>query len=222
MGKLVLTYISTLCISIAAIRTTRAVRQAFLEHTLRQEIWHFDKQGNGAIAIQVSTNGNRINQGIADKLAIFVQSMSMFLASFIVALAIQWKLALITMTCIPAIFFFVSGSLAADAVIEAKVVKIYSRAGALAEETFSSIRTVHAFWAQKKMVKKYDELLQAAHVEGNKKSPIFGVLFSAQFFCVYSAIALAFWQGYRMYASGEVANVGKVFSYVPFVLKKCI
>lgn len=195
-------------------RTTRALRQAFLEHTLRQEVWQFDKQGNGAIAVQVTTNGNRINQGIADKLAIFIQSLAMFFASFIVALAIQWKLALITMTCIPAIFLFVSVSIGLDAAIESRITKIYSRAGVLAEETFSSIRTVHAFWAQKKMANKYDELLQQAHVEGKKKSPVYGVMFSAQFFCVYSAIALAFWEGYRMYASKEVPNVGKVFSYV--------
>lgn len=214
IGKLFLTYISTLCISIAAIRTTRAVRQAFLEQILRQEIWRFDKQGQGAIAIQVTTNGNRINQGIADKLAIFIQSLTMFLAAFVVALAIQWKLTLITMTCIPAIFLFVSVTIVLDARIESRVMKIYSRAGVLAEETFSSIRTIHAFWAHRKMANKYDELLQEAHVEGKKKSPIYGVLFSAQFFCVYSAIALAFWQGYRMYSSGEVSDVGKVFSYV--------
>lgn len=47
-----------------------------------------------------------------------------------------------------------------------------------------------------------------------KKSWIYAVLFSTQYFCVFSGIALAYWQGYRMYASGEIPDVGKVFTVV--------
>lgn len=207
-----LTYISTLSISIAAIRTTTALRQAFLEKTLRQEIWHFDKRSNGAIASQISTNGNRINQGIAEKLALLVQSLGTFFSAFIVALAVQWKLALITMSVIPAIFLVTFVCIALDAIVESRIVRIYSQAAVIGEESFSSIRTLHAFWAQSKMAKRYDSLLYEAHTEGKLKSPIYGVLFSTEYFFVYSGIALAFWQGHRMFASGEVPNVGKVFT----------
>jgi len=64
------------------------------------------------------------------------------------------------------------------------------------------------------MVTKYDVLLQKAHVEGSKKSLIYGVLFSSETFLIYSMISLAFWQGYRMFISGEVPNVGKIFTVV--------
>ncbi|OAP63660.1 hypothetical protein AYL99_02887 [Fonsecaea erecta] len=214
IGKLGATYIATGAISISATRTTRSFRKAFLEATLRQEIWHFDRQTNGATATQVTTNGNRVQTGIAEKLVFVIQGLSMFLASFVVALARQWKLALITMSVIPAIFIVTGICIAIDAVQEARVIRIYSRAAVLAEEVLSSIRTVHAFYAQKKMVQRYDTFLQEAHKEGNKKSPNYGVLFSTQYFCVYSAIALSFWQGFRMYRSGEIANVGEVFTVV--------
>lgn len=214
IGKFGATYISTATITISAIRTTRSLRQAFLESTLRQEVWHFDKQTNGATATQVTTNGNRIQSGIAEKLVFIIQSLAMFFASFIVALTAQWKLALITMSVIPAIFIVTGMCIAVDAVQEARIIRIYSRAAVLAEEVLSSIRTVHAFYAQKKMVESYDTYLQQAHKEGNKKSPNYGVLFSTEYFFVYSAIALSFWQGFRMYQSGEVADVGKVFTVV--------
>lgn len=218
LGKFVVTYISTAAITISAIRTTRSLRQAFLECTLRQEVWHFDKQDNGATATQVTTNGNRIQTGIAEKLALCIQGLSMFFAAFIVALATQWKLALITMSIIPAIFIITFICLAIDAVQESRITRIYSRAAVLAEEVLSSIRTVHAFYAQNKMVEKYNVYLQQAHEEGNKKGPNWGVLFSTEYFCVYSAIALSFWQGFRMYQSGEVPDVGKVFTVVLSVL----
>ncbi|OAL27658.1 hypothetical protein AYO20_09731 [Fonsecaea nubica] len=218
IGKFGTTYISTATISISAIRTTRTFRKKFLEATLRQEIWHFDKQTNGATATQVTTNGNRIQTGIAEKLAFVISGLSTFLASFVVALAAQWKLALITMSVIPAIFIVTGVCIAIDAAQEARVLRIYSRAAVLAEEVFSSIRTVHAFYAQKKMAQKYDVFLEEAHKEGNKKSPNYGVLFSMQFFFVYAGIALSFWKGFRMYQSGEVENVGDVFTVVLSVI----
>ena len=214
LARFGLSYITTVAITISATRTVRAFRQAFLSHTLRQEIWHFDKQSNGATATQVTTNGNRINQGIAEKLTFAIQSLSMFFSSFIVALAVQWKLTLITMSIIPMIFIVTGVCIAIDAPQEARITKIYSQAASLAEEAFSSIRTIQAFWAYSKMSEQYDEFLRAAHKEGNKKSPNYSVLFSTEYFCVYSGIALSFWQGFRMYQSGEIANAGEVFTVV--------
>jgi ATP-binding cassette subfamily B (MDR/TAP) protein 1 len=78
----------------------------------------------------------------------------------------------------------------------------------------SSIKTIHAFGAQQKIVNRYDEYLQTAHKEGNKKSLLFGILFSAQTFLVMSGTALAFWEGFRLFQSGEIDNVGTVFTVV--------
>lgn len=96
---------------------------------------------------------------------------------------------------------------------EARIVKIYSQASTVAQEALNSIKVLHAFEARPKIVKKYDDHLQRAHVEGNKKSPNFGTLFCSQYFCLYAGIALCFWQGLRMYQGGEVSDVGKVFTY---------
>lgn len=78
----------------------------------------------------------------------------------------------------------------------------------------SSIKTIHAFGAQQKIVNRYDEYLQTAHKEGNKKSLLFGIMFSAQTFLVMSGTALAFWEGFRLFRSGEIDSVGTVFTVV--------
>lgn len=206
------TYIGTILVTISAIRTTRSLRLAFLEKTLRLEVWHFDKMTVGSTATQVTTNGNRINQGIAEKLFILVHTLSMFFSSFIVALTIQWKLSLIVMSTIPAIFIITGICLVVETKQESKILRLYSRAGVLAQEALSSVRTIHAFNSQSKMSKKYDEYLEKAEKIGRTKAPNWGVLFSTEYFFVYAAIALAFWQGYRMYASGEISEVGTVFT----------
>ncbi|KAH7355346.1 ATP-binding cassette, subfamily B, member 1 [Rhexocercosporidium sp. MPI-PUGE-AT-0058] len=218
VAKLLLSYISTITICISAIRTTRDLRQDFLRHTLRKETWHFDLQDASSVAVLVTTNGSRINKGVADKLAFLVQYLAMFIAAFVVALAVQWKLALITMSVIPAIFVITAGVLAADAPVEARIMRIYSKGGSIAQEAISTIRTIHAFWAQSKLIAKYDKYLMDAHTEGKKKSIFYGILFSTEYFCVFSGIALSFWKGYKMYRSGEIESVGTVFTVVFSVL----
>lgn len=92
--------------------------------------------------------------------------------------------------------------------------KLYSQAGTIAQDAIASIKTIHAFGAQSKISNIYDEYLQKAHKEGNKKSLIYGILFSSQSFLVMSGTALAFWQGFRMFQSGEIPNVGTVFTVI--------
>ncbi|KAK3617121.1 hypothetical protein LTR56_025497 [Elasticomyces elasticus] len=214
VARFVIGYIATLCICIAATRTTRALRKAFLESLLRQEVWHFDKGGNGSPASQVTMNGNRVNQGIAEKLFALVQGISLFFSAYIVALAVQWKLALIVMSIVSAIFGTIGVCISIATPVETRQTRIYSRAAVLAQDAISSIKTIHAFGAQQKIVDRYDMFLEEAHKEGKKKSIIFGIIFSSQTFFVMSGTALAFWQGFRMFRSGEIGSVGTVFTVI--------
>ena len=92
--------------------------------------------------------------------------------------------------------------------------RLYSCAATIAQDAIGSIKTIYAFGAQQKIVNWYDEYLQTAHKEGNKKSLIYGALFSSQTFLVTSGTALAFWQGFRMYQSGEIRDVGTVLTVI--------
>ena len=56
VGRFVVGYFGTLGMGIAAARTTNSLRKAFLESLLRQDIEHFDLQGNGSVATQVTTS----------------------------------------------------------------------------------------------------------------------------------------------------------------------
>jgi len=166
------------------------------------------------VLTQSPTDGNRINQGIAEKLASAVQGTALFFSAFIVALAVQWKLALIVMSIVPVIIIVISICIGIDAKVEASITRIYSSASVVAQDAISSIKTVHAFWAQEKILDKYETYLEEAHRIGKKKSPVYGILFSTEWFLVLAGTALAFWEGYRLYAAGEIESVGKVINVV--------
>ncbi|KAI8941697.1 hypothetical protein NX059_002907 [Plenodomus lindquistii] len=218
VAKFGLVYVHSVGISVSAIRTTRALRIDFIKHILRQNIAYFDSSDAASVTTQTTTNANNVSNGISEKLTLTIQGISTFVTAFIVAFVIQWKLTLITISIVPTIIVVVGICVGLDDKNEKKMLAIYSNAGLLAEEVFSTVRTVHAFWLNPLLSQKYDAFLGEAMAEGMKKSPIYAVLFSTEFFCVYSGYGLAFWQGIRMYASGEISESGDVFVVILAVI----
>ncbi|KAL1615713.1 hypothetical protein SLS54_008843 [Diplodia seriata] len=212
IGRFCLVYIFTMCMTITGTRITRNIRYRFLQATLSQEIAYFDSGDGGSVTAKVTTNGNQVQQGICEKLGFTVQAIATFVSAVIVALATQWKLTLITITIAPVILLVIGVTVGMDAALEARILEVYSQAGALAEDVFSSVRNVHAFWMRPKLVRKYDGYLQKAHRLGSKKSPIWGFMFSVEFFCIYAGFALAFWRGVHMYAEGEIEDPGVIIT----------
>ncbi|KAF3479555.1 multidrug resistance protein 1 [Arthroderma uncinatum] len=212
--KFILVYIHTVAASIAAIRATKSLRLDFLRSLLRQDTSYFDSKKDGSPSVKVTANGNIITNGISEKLSIFVQSCATFVAAFAVAFGVQWKLTLITTCIVPAILIVTGVCMSIEVKSEDKLMAILSRSSLVAEEVFSSISTVHAFWLQPVMAKRYEGFLAELESVGIKKSPNYGTLFSTEFFCVYSGYGLAFWQGVRMYARGEVDEPGDIVTVI--------
>ncbi|PLB48611.1 ATP-binding cassette multidrug transport protein [Aspergillus steynii IBT 23096] len=214
VAKFGLVYIWTLSLSVSSLRTTKAVRIAFLTRLLQQDIAYFDSNQGGSPVVQVTTNANLVNQGISEKLGFAVQGVATFVAAFIVAFVVQWKLTLITICIVPVII--VVTSVCADIVVkqETNILRVNADAGSLAEEILASMKTVHAFSAFGKLTSKYDELGLEAKRLGLSQSLNMAILYSVEFFCVYAGYGLAFWQGVRMYARGEIAEPGTVVTVI--------
>ncbi|KAH7308692.1 P-loop containing nucleoside triphosphate hydrolase protein [Stachybotrys elegans] len=217
LGKFALTYAWTLLISITAIRTTKKLRVDFLRQTLRQEISFFDSP-SASVSGQITTNGNLINNGISEKLGLTIMGISTFVAAFVVAFAVQWRLTLIVISIVPVNIIVTVVCVAYDMVYEYLMFDIYSKSGSLAEEAFSTIRTVHAFWAFPKLSRRFTNIMEEAKKVGAKKSLLYAILFSCEFFCIFSGYGLAFWQGVRMYARGDISEPGTVVTVIFAVL----
>lgn len=191
-------------------RITRKIRINFLTSILSQEIAYFDKGASGSVSVLATTNGNLVQAGICDKLGFTLQAMATFLVAIIIALVTQWKLTLITITIAPIIIIVIGTVIGMDAGVESKLLNLYAKAGSLAEDVISSVRSVHAFWMRPKLVKKYDEYLEKAHVTSKIRSPLYGILFSTEYFLIFSGFSLCFWRGIHMYNEGEIDSPGDI------------
>ena len=212
IARLGLTYIYTTLNTFVAYRLVRSVRTHFVNSALRQEIAFFDLGTAGSIAMQATSNGTLIQGGLGEKLGLVFQSLATFVAAFILAFVVQWKLTLITSSIVPCLLISIGVISALEAAIETKILREYAQAGSFAEGILSSIRTIHAFDIRARLVEKYDDFLQRAFRLGQKKSPLYGLLFSTEYFLVYAGFALAFWRGMNMLDSGEITETGNIFT----------
>jgi ATP-binding cassette subfamily B (MDR/TAP) protein 1 len=198
--------------TVTGTRIRRNITSRYLRAVLSQDIAYFDGGKGGSVATHVTTSGNTIQTSISEKLGLTLQAVSACVASIIIALISQWKLTLITITVAPVIVGVIGIAVSLDTKIEVAMLAAFDEAAALAEDILSSMRNVHAFWMRPRLLEKYDVYLEKAHAHGRKKSLVFGLFYSTEFFLTYCAFALAFWQGVHMYASGEIAGPGTVIT----------
>ncbi|CAG7979770.1 unnamed protein product [Penicillium salamii] len=211
LARFICTYVYSTLFTFAAFRITRNIRYLYLKAALSQEIAFFDSGMSGSIAMQATSNGKLIQSGISEKLGLVVQGLSAFISAFVLAFVTQWKLTLICCCIAPATLLVIGIVSIFEAGIETDILKIQAQAGSFAESILSSSRTVHAFNLRAQLVNDFDKFLQAARQLGNKKSPLFGFMFSTEFCIIYAGFGLCFWQGIKMIASGEVQDSGDVF-----------
>ncbi|KAJ5306401.1 ABC transporter sequence [Penicillium antarcticum] len=214
LARFFLTYGYSTLFTLAAYRITRNIRRLYLKAGLSQDISFFDKGSSGSIAMQAVSNGKRIQTGVSEKLGLAIQGLSCFISAFVLAFVTYWKLTLICCCIAPATLLVIGIATTIDASIETNILKIQAQAGAFAESILSSSQTVNAFGLRTRLVSEYGKYLQAARTLGNKKSPLYGFMFSAEYSIIFAGIGLCFWQGVGMIASGEVKEEGDVFMWV--------
>ncbi|RUS90225.1 hypothetical protein EGW08_002006 [Elysia chlorotica] len=74
----------------------------------------------------------------------------------------------------------------------------YSKAGTIAEEVFSSIRTVHAFGGEQKEVERYVSNLADAKRYGINKSLVLGIGWGVSWCAIYINWGVGFWYGGKL------------------------
>ncbi|KAJ8942717.1 hypothetical protein NQ318_017016 [Aromia moschata] len=189
------TYISGVLFSYSAIRQIFKLRTKFFEKTLNQDIGWFDVHQTGDFATIFTQNISKIEDGIGEKIGIFLFFESTFVSGIIMALIYGWKLALVCMVSLP-LSTTIMGFIAwLSNKFSKQEMESYGAAGAIAEEVISSIRTVVAFEGQQKEIDRYNEhLIQAKN--NNIKRSLFNALSNGcLWFFVYACYALSFWYG---------------------------
>ncbi|XP_040208750.1 ATP-binding cassette sub-family B member 5-like isoform X4 [Rana temporaria] len=180
---------------LAAARQTRRMRKTFFHSVLSKEISWFDVTKSGELNSRLTEDINKINDGIGDKVGHFLQNFSTFVAGLVIGLAKGWQLALVYMSTSP--LMALSSAFCSKMLVSltSKELTAYAKAGAVAEEVLSSIRTVVAFGGQEKEIKRYTNNLGEAKELGIKKSIASQLALGFVYLIAYASYGLGFWYG---------------------------
>ncbi|XP_043397021.1 ATP-dependent translocase ABCB1 isoform X2 [Chelonia mydas] len=195
----------------SAARQTARIRQKFFFAILHQEMAWFDTSQMGMLNTRLTDDINTIHEGIGDKICIFVQLFATFLTGIIIGFIYGWKLTLVILSVSPLLAASVAVGSIFLASFTTKELTAYARAGAVAEEILTAIRTVVAFNGQMKALAKYDVNLENARRVGVKKSITINTTLGFAEFVLFGAYALSFWYGTKLTVEEkENYDIGRV------------
>ncbi|CAI5440354.1 unnamed protein product [Caenorhabditis angaria] len=205
-------YIQIACFESYAERIVHKLRQNYLKSILRQQIEWFDKQQTGNLTARLTDDLERVREGLGDKLALLIQMLSAFVAGYGVGFFYSWSMTLVMMGFAPLIVLsgaWMSRSMASRTKVEQET---YAVAGAIAEETFSSIRTVHSLNGHKRELERFGNALETGRKTGIVKYFYMGIGVGFSNFCMYASYALAFWYGSRIIIEDPTFDRGLIFT----------
>uniref|UniRef100_A0A9J8B0Q2 Bile salt export pump n=2 Tax=Cyprinus carpio TaxID=7962 RepID=A0A9J8B0Q2_CYPCA len=194
-GVFILGYLQISLWITAAARQIQIIRKMYFRKVMRMEIGWFDCTSVGELNTRMSDDINKINDAIADQVGIFIQRFTTFVCGFLMGFARGWKLTLVIISVSPLIGVGAGLMALFVAKLTGLELQAYAKAGAVADEVLSSVRTVAAFGGEKKEVQRYDRNLISAQRWGIRKGLIMGFFTGYLWFIIFLCYALAFWYG---------------------------
>ncbi|XP_038117776.1 multidrug resistance protein homolog 49 [Culex quinquefasciatus] len=191
------------------------IRRLFLRAVLRQDMTWYDLNSDDSFAVRLTDDLDKLKEGIGEKLSIFTFLAMSFTASVLASFVYGWELTLVVLSCAPFIIIATAVVAKVQSSLTEKELKAYSSAGTVAEEVFSSIRTVVAFGGERKEQDRYRSRLTSAEINGRKKGVFSGIGGGIMWFIIYCCYALAFWYGISLILEDRGKDV---VDYTPAVL----
>ncbi|KAM5141520.1 ATP-dependent translocase ABCB1-like isoform 1-T3 [Mantella aurantiaca] len=183
---------------ISAARQTHRIRLKFFKAVLHQEMTWFDTTQIGTLNTRLTDDINTIHDGLGDKISIFAQYFATFISGIVIGFVNGWKLTLVIMSVSPLLGLSAALWTKLLASFTTQELASYAKAGAVAEEILTAIRTVVAFNGQENALTKYNANLNEAKKVGIKKSVTTNVSMGLTQFLIFGAYALAFWYGTKL------------------------
>ncbi|CAN0857280.1 ABC transporter B family member 15 [Linum grandiflorum] len=198
-GQFILCFIEGYCWSRTGERQASRMRAEYVRAVLRQEVGYFDLDvtSTAEVISSVSNDTLVIQDVLSAKVPNLLMNSSTFISCYVVGLVMMWKLAIvgtpfIVILVIPGIMY--GRTLM---VLARKMREEYNKAGNIAEQAISSVRTVYAFVAEDKTTAAYSAALELSVKLGLKQGLAKGLAVGSNG-VVYAIWSLMCYYGTRM------------------------
>ncbi|KAI4355397.1 hypothetical protein L6164_004176 [Bauhinia variegata] len=198
-------YLEISCWRLVGERAAQRIRIEYLRAVLRQDISYFDTEvSTGDIMHGVASDVAQIQEVMGEKMAHFIHHVFTFICGYAVGFKRSWRVSLAVFAVTPLTMFCGIAYKALYGDLTRKEDASYRRAGSIAEQAISSIRTVFSFVAESQLAAKYSELLENSLPLGAKVGFAKGAGMGVIYLVTYSTWALAFWYGSRLISENKL------------------
>ncbi|RLN98526.1 hypothetical protein BBJ28_00026806, partial [Nothophytophthora sp. Chile5] len=217
IGLFVTDYLAYLLFSLSAERQMKALRAHALQHMLYMDISWYDRHDPLQLSSRITGDTVKIKDGMGQKLGDAIKYLCQFVTGYIIGFARGWDITLV-MTCVMPVMGWSMAFVLKRWVVRATYAqKVYAKAGAVAEETLSSIRTVSSLTAEHRAIERYNE--HTAEVEkGNiEQGRILALVLGVCRGCDWLMYAAGLWYGGSKVWKGD-ASPQEVFQALMAIL----
>ncbi|GFS46433.1 ATP-dependent translocase ABCB1 [Trichonephila inaurata madagascariensis] len=200
---LICNYIMVSFFSLAAANQAFKIRCLFMSSVLKQDIGWYDTNETGDFASRITGDLMKIQDGIGEKVGICTSFLSSTVLCVGCGIWYGWKFALVILSVTPVLTIAMAILSKIQATVSREEMAAYGKAGAVAEEVLSSIRTVFAFGGERKEIQRYDNCLAPARKKGIKRGLMTAIGAGLTWFCIFAGYALAFWYGVKLVVEDE-------------------
>lgn len=211
------------CWSLFGERVVRRLRFRYLSALLRQDLAYFETLPAGDMATRLDADLSTVQAGTSEKVGIVVQSVSYFVAAYVVAFLKDARLAGILVSLVPCYFLMALGGNYFTRKYVGRVSDGTAKATAIASESLAHMRLIKVFGAADRIEAIFVGHLRSIQGAAVGKFLTASVQMGLLYFIAYCASALAMWQGGLQIAESVATGgdngitVGNVYTVI-FVL----
>ncbi|KAF1315572.1 Multidrug resistance protein abc superfamily, partial [Globisporangium splendens] len=195
----------------SAERQMKALRGEALKHMLYLDISWYDKNDALQLSSRLTGDTVKIKAGMGQKLGDMCRFTTTCVVGFIIGFVRGWDIAL-AMACVMPVMAISLAWLIKTLTKRAEwAQKVYAQAGAVAEETLGSIRTIASLNGEKRAILSYREKIAVAEKENIALHKIVSIVFAMFLGSVWVMYSIGLWYGGKKVSDGK-AEPGHVFT----------
>ncbi|XP_021807104.1 putative ABC transporter B family member 8 [Prunus avium] len=205
LAVMLVAFLEGYCWSKTSERQLLKIRYKYLEAVLRQEVGFFDSQEatTSEVINTISKDTSLIQEVLSEKVPTFVMHSSVFVSGLAFSTYLSWRLALVAFPTL--LLLIIPGMIYGKYLmyLSKKSYKEYGKANSIVEQALSSIKTVYAFTAERRIVERYSAILERTSRLGMKQGIAKGLAVGS------TGLSFAIWGFLAWYGSHLVMYKGE-------------
>ena len=198
-------------------RIVTQLRKHLFESIVEQEIGFFDDRKTGELTNRLASDTQILQNTVSVNISMALRFGTAALGGVGLLIYTSPQLTSIMLLVVPPVT--VGGLYVGRLVrnLSRKSQDALAKAGEVAEETFSGIRTVRTFNREPMEVNSYSEQVEDAFLLSKTRSKAVAIFMGATSFAGYASIAVVLWYGGRLVLDNSM-SVGELISFILYTL----